>query len=109
MSSCPQLSLANSPAKRIRGIEYRSAFPANERLSRDRRHDPAFDLAIRALEKTPDDALLPPGRALVELAVGREAREPGAGARAARRAVVRVARAEHEVAAIVVPTRRVPE
>src|SRR6185503_14205678 len=63
------------------------------------------DLAARAveplvggLEAAADDALLDPGLAFGELAVGREAGELRARPGAAGRAVVRLARAQHEVA-----------
>src|SRR5205823_4918669 len=57
--------------------------------------------AVRRLEDTADDAFLPPDLALAQLPVGREAGELGAGAGAARRAVVGPAGAENEVADVV--------
>ena len=60
---------------------------------------PSIDLR-RALEDAADDALLPPDLALGELAVGDQAGELGARAGAAGRAVIGLARAEHEVAAV---------
>src|SRR5258706_7543038 len=100
---------ANAPAERIRGVQQRGALGAHERLAGDRRHDAAFGEAIRPLEVAADDALLPPRRALGQLSIGGEAREPRARSRAARRAVVGVARAQHEVAAIVGVAPRLPQ
>ena len=57
-------------------------------------------VADRAFEDAADDALLPPDLALAELAVGDQARELGAGAGAAGRAIVGLAGAEDEVLAV---------
>ena len=54
----------------------------------------------RAFEDAADDALLPPDLARAQLAVGGQAGQLGAGAGAARRAVVGLAGAEHEVPAV---------
>ncbi|KGC40060.1 hypothetical protein DO73_4432 [Burkholderia pseudomallei] len=71
------------------------------RAAADRRHDAAFGRRVARREHAADHARLPPRHARRELAVGGEARELRARAGAARRAVVRVARAEHEAAAVV--------
>ena len=57
-------------------------------------------IAIARLEHAADDALLPPHLASAQLAVGGEAGELRARAGAARRAVVGLAGAQHEVAAV---------
>jgi len=72
----------------------RSTTPSGRRRARRRPR--------RSLPVTPaDDALLAPGRARRQLAVGGEAGELRAGAGAAGRAVVRAAGAEDEVASVV--------
>ena len=62
--------------------------------------DAALDDPHRALEDAADDAFLPPDFSLAELAVGAQAGELGTGAGAARRAIVGLARAKHEVLAV---------
>src|ERR687887_2519089 len=63
-----------------------------------------MDLAVRdphgPLEDAADDALLSPDLPLPKFAVRVEAGQLGARARAARRAVVGLARAEHEILAV---------
>src|SRR5262249_51231679 len=68
---------------------------------RDARHDAVASPAVAALEDAADDALLPPNLPLRQHAIGRQARQPGAGAGAARRAVIRLPRTQHEVPAVV--------
>ena len=62
--------------------------------------DPTLDDPCRAFEQAADDALLPPDLSLGELAVGDQAGKLGAGAGAARGAVVGPAGAQHEVLAV---------
>src|ERR1700757_222338 len=64
---------------------------------------------VAGLERAADDALLHPLLVFCELAVRGEAGELGAGAGAARRAVVGVPRAQHEVTRIGAGKRRRPE
>src|SRR5437763_1646964 len=77
------------------------------RRSADRWPDHAVDDVHVAFEETADDALLPPHFTLAQFAVFEQASQLRAGSGAARRAVIRLAGAHHEVAAIGVgPPRR---
>src|SRR5438045_1786372 len=79
------------------------------RRSPDRRPNSAVDHAHAAFEETADDALLPPDLTLAQFAVFEEAGELRARPGAARRAVIRLARAHHEVAAVCIRPMRRPE
>src|SRR5205085_537706 len=56
---------------------------------------------IRGFKHAADDALLPPDSAWCQFAIGGQARDLGAGAGAAGRAVVRFAGAEDEIPAVI--------
>src|SRR6185436_10063635 len=93
--------LTDPPAKRVALIQQQRAFRGNEGGAGDARRDlaaRAVEPLVGSLEAAADDALLHPGLAFGELAVGREAGELRARPGAAGRAVVRLARAQHEVA-----------
>src|SRR5436190_9455163 len=93
--------LSDSPAERVALVDELRAFRVDVSDAPDRGRDPAVravEPSVRSGERAADDALLHPRRALGELAVGGETSELGAGARAARRAVVGVAGTQHEVA-----------
>src|SRR5262249_15311530 len=94
-------SLSDSPAERIAFVDQLRALRIDVGDAPDRGRDPAarpVEPPVRPGERAADDALLDPWRALRQLAVGCKARELGARAGAARRAVVRVAGAQHEIA-----------
>src|SRR5262249_8009015 len=61
------------------------------------------------LEDAADDALLPPHLPRLQLSIGGQARQLGAGAGAARRAIVRLARTQHEIPAVVARVPRPAE
>src|SRR5688572_17203891 len=93
--------LTDPPAKRIAIVQQERALGRDEGMTFNRRNNlsgSAIEPLVRGLEAAADDALLHPGLALGELAVGRQAGELRARAGAAGRAVVGLARAEHEVA-----------
>src|SRR5579862_5531646 len=80
----------NSHAKRVVRVEQQRRLGADVGRAGDARDD-ALAVAVHApLEDAADDALLPPDVALLDLTVGEQAGELGAGAGAARRAVVRL-------------------
>src|SRR5205085_6303860 len=89
------------PAEGIVGIEPQPGLAGNVGSAGDGRGDLAAVARVPAVaraEAAADQALLGPRLALFELALGRETGELGAGAGAARGAIVGTARAEHEVA-----------
>src|SRR5579875_2978690 len=90
------------PAQGIALVEDEVAFEGDERRSCDAGpHLPALTgSGVRGLETAADDTLLHPHLAGRERAVRGQAGDPGAGPRATRRAIVRLAGAEHEVAAV---------
>src|SRR4030095_5127140 len=95
------VQLPDAPAVRIVVVEMQRRFGVDVRPARDGRHDAAalaVEPAIAGAEGAADDALLHPALAFRELAVGGEARELRARPRTARRAVVRLARTQHEAA-----------
>src|SRR5215472_12504688 len=99
-------SSSDAPSEWIVRIDDRGALGADVCAARDRGNDAAFGAAVRALEDAADDALLPPHIAFGKRVVGGKAGKPRAGAGAARRAIVRETRAQHEVAAVVFVIRR---
>src|SRR5438045_3553197 len=92
--------LADTPDERIGGIEQQRRLAGDVRRAGDGRDDLVALLPVFAAENAADDALLHPLVAGRQLAVGREARELGAGARAAGRPVVGLAGTEDEVPAV---------
>ncbi len=91
---------ANAVAEGVALVEDQIGLGVDVRFARDFGVElVAFD-EPRSLEDAADDALLAPDLARLEFAVGVEARELGAGAGAAGRAVVRLAGAEDEVLAV---------
>src|SRR6516164_4842605 len=83
------LSSAYAPPKRVVVIEQQRRFCRDECRPANVRHDARTIESCPGVEAAADDALLPPDLARLQLAVGDQARDFGAGPRAARRAVVR--------------------
>src|SRR5262245_36867890 len=75
---------ANPHAKWVARVEDQRRLGVDVSAAGNARDDPAAVDAHRALEDAADDALLPPEPAFLQLAVGEEAGELGAGAGAAR-------------------------
>src|SRR5688572_24004389 len=103
MMTARPLTSADAPAERIALVDQQRALGGNVGGARDhRRNAPgrAVDPAIGGAKAAADDALLDPARTFGELAIGGEAGELGAGAGAARRAVVGFAGAEDEIAGV---------
>src|SRR5262249_45776832 len=95
------LQLPNAPAVGIVAVEAPRGLAVHVGARGDHRHGAAalaIEPAIARAERAADKARLHPALAFAELAVGGEARELGARSGAARRAVVRLARTQHEVA-----------
>src|SRR5476651_2157986 len=97
-------SRPNPPHKRVILIQQQGGFGADVGAAANGGDDVAvlcvgFPL-VAGLEFTADHASLPPDFAGLQFAVSRQARQFGAGAGAARGAVVGLAGAEHEVAAV---------
>src|SRR5438309_6144384 len=78
--------LAQSPAERVALVDDQHRLGSHVRRAADGRADRAVDDVDRAVEHRPDDALLPPGLSLGELAVFEQAGQLGAGAGTAWRA-----------------------
>src|SRR5688500_15651908 len=98
-----RIFLTNPPAERIALVQEERALGGDEGSSLYGRNDlsrSAVEPLVGSGEAAADHALLHPGLAFGELAVGGEAGELGACAGAARRAVVGLARAQHEVARV---------
>src|SRR5258706_10351281 len=93
--------LADPPLERIGFLQDQLRFGRDERAASDRRDDLSIRDRQRSFKHAANDALLPPDLAWLYLAVGIEASKLGARSRTARRAVIRFARTEHEVAAVV--------
>src|SRR5207245_2431516 len=93
-------SSRDSHAKRIVLVEKELGFGRHVSRARDARIDHAVHDLHRSLENAADDALLTPFLPGAQLAVGDQTSELGAGAGAARGAVVGSARTENEVAAV---------
>src|SRR5262249_15267384 len=94
-------SSAYPPGERVPRIDQQRRFAVDVGLAADARDDAAALAGpIARLEDAADDALLFPDLTRRQFAVGGEAGELGAGAGAARRAVVGQAGAEDEVAAV---------
>src|SRR5437773_11223448 len=98
-----RLSRANAPAVGVGGIESQARFARDVRGAGDDGSDLALVARVPAVarrEGAADQTLLDPRLAFPKPVVGGEACELGAGARAARGAVVGSARTQDEVAAV---------
>src|SRR2546430_1369676 len=96
----PRCSCRDAELERVIRTEDQGRLRTDVGRPGDPRDDPAALDAHRTLEDAADDALLPPDLAFVQLTVGVETGQLGAGAGAARRTVVGVAGTEDEVAAV---------
>ena len=106
-------SLADAVRERIAIVQQQRRFGVDERPADDHRLDlprRAIEPAKLAGERAAENALLNPRVAFRQLSVGGEARELGARTRAARRAVVGLARAQRRsCATCAVAAARRPE
>src|SRR5262245_8403309 len=93
-------SAANPPAPGIARIQDQGRLAGDERATFNRWNHLALDDLHRTLEDAADDALLAPGVPGLEFAVGDQAGEFGARARAARGTIVRLSGTEDEVLAV---------
>nr|GEU28650.1 HTH-type transcriptional regulator PtxR, putative [Tanacetum cinerariifolium] len=90
----------DAPDERIGGVEDQLRLGVHPGLAADAGNERAVTVAVRAFEHAADHAFLAPQRAFGQLAVGRQAGQLGAGAGAARRAVVGLAGAQHKTLAV---------
>ena len=91
---------ADSVAERVALVEDQVGLRVHVRRAGDLGIELAIHHGDRAFEDAADDALLAPDLARLQFAIGVQAGQLGAGAGAARRAVVGLAGAQHEVLAV---------
>src|SRR5262245_51697764 len=89
--------LWDSKSEWIVRIDHQPHVAVDEGPAGNRGNDAAFRFPISALKDAADDRFLPPDLAWLELAIGRQAGEFRAGARATGGAVVLAAGAQHEI------------
>src|SRR5258706_9518016 len=88
------------PCERIAVVDHERSLQRDVRRSANERMDAAVAHLHGSMEDATQDSLLAPFPVLRKLAVGVQAGQLGAGARPARRPVVGIAGAQHEVARI---------
>src|SRR5258705_894695 len=99
MAWYPMPRLADPPLERIGFLQDQFRFGRDERAASDRGDDLSIRDRQRSFKHAANDALLPPDLARLELSVGIQASKLRARPGAARRTVIRPARAKHEISA----------
>src|SRR5919197_4716296 len=100
MSTSKESRTADAPTKWIALIEEQAPFEGDEGRPCNARPDARALTDVRGLETAADDALLHPYLSGRELAIRGQAGNLRAGSRATGRPIVRLAGAEHEIAAV---------